>query len=279
MKTRRKVVVLLAFIVLYTFIVSIPLQAALPQFSITPSRFEILLEPRSRTIQTITICNSGTEELNLTALTQDWELDEKGKLVLLEPATSARSASNWLRFNPKNIKVGPEKEQIIRFAVTAPPEVEPGEYRTAILLTTDETFTAEAELNIRPQFAILLYINIPAIKRRGVIENLEISTDDTGTYLARGEIMATGNAHLRVTGAYSLQNNDGQEVKTELLDKKVILPGQSDSFSLQLGVLEKGTYKLQLSWYYISAYYMEGELNEYPDGGEALVKEFEFEVK
>ncbi len=279
MKSKRQVVLILIIMVLCIVIINNPLKAALPQFRVSPSRFEILLEPRARTIQTINISNSGMDELNLTALAQDWDVDKNGDLVLMEPATSPRSASNWIRFNPKSIKVEPEKEQVIRFAVTAPPDVEPGEYRTAILLTSEETFTSDAEINIRPQFAILLYINIPEVKRTGEIEKVEISVNDEGMYFAKGDIKSTGNAHIRITGEYSLQNNRGQEVSGSVLDKKVILPGNKDDFNINLGALEKGTYKLNCSWYYIPAFYMEGELYEYPTGGEALVKEFEFEVK
>jgi hypothetical protein len=279
MKRKRQVVLVLIIMFLCIVIINMSIKAALPQFKISPSRFEILLEPQARTIQTINISNAGIDVLNLTALTQDWDVNENGDLVLKEPVTSTRSASNWIRFNPKNIKAEPGKEQVIRFAVTAPPDVEPGEYRTAILLTFEETFTSEAEINIRPQFAILLYINIPEVNRTGEIEKAEISVNDEGMYFARGDIKSTGNAHIRITGEYVLQNNSGQEVSSDVLDKKVILPGNKDGFSINLGPLEKGTYKLKCSWHYISAFYMEGELDEYSAGGAALVKEFEFEIK
>ena len=279
MSINRKLIIFFVVILFVLIFINTSSKAALPHFQIKPSRFEILLNPRQRNIQTIRIDNMGEKPLKLIATTKDWNMDSKGDLNLMEPASTARSASNWLRFNPKKINIEPGQSQLIRFSVTAPPDNQSGEYRTAILITAqEEVTTSSARVKIQPQFATLVYLNIPEVIRKGEIKDVKIKANEE-KYSFKGNVYSQGNAHLRMTGEYILKNSAGMKIHTGKLRKKVILPGNKDQFKADFGQLEKGDYKLKLIWHYIPAFYMEGEFNEYPVGKESLIKEYEFSVE
>lgn len=255
------------------------LLAAAPAIQILPSRFEILLEPRGKNMQAIKITNHSNEPINLTAITQDWELNEDGSIILMDAGTIPESASGWLRFNPRRFTVPAGKIQIIRFAVTAPPNAKPGEYRTSLVLVTENSYEMKDGFNYRPKFVIPVYINIPEIKRGGELNEVKIKLNEMGDYTVEGILYSAGNAHLRVAGEYFFINEEGETVKTGNLGKKVILPDHKERFKIDLGSeFDKGAYIFKLIWRYIPAFYLEGKLDEYPEGQEAIINELEFKV-
>ena len=278
MKKDKKIVLCFTIIFFFLIFINKLSTAAMPQFQIRPSRFELFLKSRQRNIETIKIKNMGEKTLKLVATAKDWDIDSKGDLKLKEGETTPRSASNWIRFNPKKIKVEPGKTQFVRFSITVPPNVEPGEYRTTILLTAQKKFTSpKAQIQIQPQFATLVYTNIPEVIRKGEIKGVKIEVDKKN-YYAKGNIYSKGNAHLRITGEYILKNSKDEKVITGDMGKKVILAGDEDQFIADLGKLEKGSYNLELIWHYIPAFYMKGKIDEYPGEEENLVKKYKFSV-
>lgn len=259
---------------------SIVAQAATsPTIEIVPSRFEILVEPRGQNVQSLKISNLGKEPVTMVATTHDWDMGEDERLILKDPGTTDNSASEWVRFNPKTFTVQPGQTQFIRFSVSVPPNVQPGEYRTSLVLVTEEKYQMKENFYYRPTFAILVYVNIPKITRKGELSDVKVTVDEKGSYSLNGKITSLGNAHLRLTGEYFLYNNEGKEIKNEQFGKTLILPGKSDLFSVLLGGdLKPGSYRLKLIWHYLPAFYMDGKLDEYPLNEKGLVKEFTFTI-
>ncbi|HLV10127.1 MAG TPA: hypothetical protein VKY40_07960 [Halanaerobiales bacterium] len=251
-----------------------------PALKIIPSRVELLIEPRGREVQSINISNYGTEELTLTAHTSDWNIDETGKLVLLEQGDSERSASAWLRFNPREFSIPSGKTQIIRFSVSLPPEVEPGEYRMAVVLETKERYEVEENIFYRPVYALLVYINVPEVERRGEVKELKIIEESKGNYLLEGEIASSGNAHLRVEGIFNLKDEEGLIVNSKMLGKRVVLPGKKEAFQILIDEeISSGEYTAEIIWKYQPAFYMKGKLAEYPSGERELIKKIKFKLE
>lgn len=258
-------------------LISLTVEASVPAIQITPSRFELLVEPRGKNVQTIRISNMYNEDLKLVVTTHDWDMSEEGGLILHEPGGTEKSASSWVRFNPKKFTVAPGKTQFVRFSVSVPPNVEPGEYRTSFVMVTEDKYKMEDGFYLRPTFAILVYVNVPAINRTGEVTDVKVTTSENGFYFLEGQIHSTGNAHLRITGEYVLKNSQGKEVKNEEIGKKLILPDRRDSFKINLGdLVESDTYSVKLIWHYLPAFYMEGQLDEYSEGLEGIVEEFSF---
>ncbi len=251
-----------------------------PTLKIVPSRIELLIEPRGREVQSINISNYGNEEVALVAHTHDWDIGEKGSLVLLESGKVSRTASAWLRFNPRKFSIPSGKTQVIRFAVSLPPEVEPGEYRTAIVLETKERYEMEDNIFFRPVFALLVYVNVPEVQRRGEIKGLKVSTDSNDNYLIEGEIVSTGNAHLRIEGVLNLKDEEGLIVDSKLLGNRVILPGREEPFRVVIDEkIISGKYIAEVIWKYLPAFYMKGELGEYPSDEKELIKKIKIKVE
>lgn len=268
----------LFFLFILTFSTSI--LASTPQLIIEPSRFELLVRPREKSIQAVKVTNCGQEPLTLIAATRDWGMNDSGGLVLNEPVSIRESASGWLRFNPGRFTIPPGETQYIRFAVSVPPGVEAGEYRTGLVLTTEDRYKMEEEFYFQPSFALLVYVNVPVIEREGDIENIKYYSDDKGNDCLEGDIYSLGNAHVRLTGEYFIEDKDKRIVKNGLIGKMVILSGHKQSFKINLDdELQPGKYRANITWQYLSAYYMEGSLDEYPEGEKELVEDLSFTVK
>ncbi len=275
----NKYLLCFALIFIFIFLISSLTFAYTPNFQIKPSRFELLLGPRERTIETINIINEGEKKINFSLKSRDWQLTKTGDIDLMEPSALPRSASNWLRFNPKNIEISPGESQVVRFSIAVPPKVESGEYRTAILLSTEKKFAEDLKINIKPQFAILVYVNIPDIKRYGKIKNIEVKANEYGEYKLGGKVDSLGNAHLRITGSYVLKNKEDEIIKEKELKKMVIPAGGSEKFGDNMGFLSPGKYNLKIDWFYIPALYMDGNYDEFPDGKNLMSREYEFVIE
>lgn len=266
-------------VILFVCLISFIVEASAPVIQITPSRFELLVEPRGKNVQAMKISNMYNEDLKLVVTTHDWDMSEEGNLILHDPGTTEKSASSWIRFNPKKFTVAPGKSQFIRFSVSVPPNVEPGEYRTSLVMVTEDKYEMEEGFYLKPTFAILVYVNVPEINRSGEVTDVKVTMSEDGLYFLEGQIQSTGNAHLRLTGEYILKDSQGKEVKNEQIGKKLILPDRVDPFKINLGnTLESGTYNVKLIWHYLPAFYMEGQLDEYSGNSEGIVEEFSFSL-
>lgn len=280
MKPIQALMVKFVLCALFIGCVSIVAQAGTsPTIEIVPSRFEVLVEPRGQNVQSMKISNLGKENVTMAARTSDWDMGEDDRLILKEPGTTPNSASDWIRFNPKQFTIGPGQTQFIRFSVSVPPNIEPGEYRTSLVLVTEEKYQMKENFYYKPSFAILVYVNVPKIQRKGELKDVKVSVDEKGTYSLEGKILSLGNAHLRLSGEYFLYNSEGKEIKNEQFGKALVLPGRADLFKVVLGGdLKPGAYRVKLIWYYLPAFYMEGKLDEYPLNEKGLVKEFTFTI-
>lgn len=253
--------------------------ASSPTIQVEPSRFEILLKPRGKDIQSIKIKNHDHNPLKLMIYTQDWSLNEMGRILLLEPGAEKNTAADWLRFNPKAVNIQAGGIQYIRFSVNVPPGIKSGEYRTSLILTTANKYQMNKDFSYQPKIMIPIYINIPEIKRKGEIREVKVKVNDRGNYFLNGEIFSLGNAHLRIDSEYFLFDEKNNTVDANQLPKKVILPGSKEIFAIDLGKLERGTYTCKIVWDYIPALYMGGGNDEYSEDKDYLIKQIKFDVK
>lgn len=277
----RQLILFTVVILLWSLLAIFPMSVyASPMVEIIPSRFELLVEPRERSIQSIVISNHGKEELTLIASSRDWDMGQTDSLILFDAATTPRSASNWLRFNPRRFTIPSGKTQIIRFAVTAPPQLEAGEYRTAIVLETKEEYEIKDNYYYQPIFAVLVYVNVPEVKRVGELDEIVVTLDDQGNYILNGKLYSTGNAHLRTEGEFLLRDSKGLIVKRERLGKQVVLPGKNIKFKINLGKkLDSGEYQGEILWRYIPAFYLEDQSSEYNKVETELIKKVKITIK
>lgn len=279
MRSYSKLIIVVLLCLISISIIGIPAYASNFKLHITPSRFEILTDPGRTSYHSIQLTNHGQKPLDLKVGALDWDLDENQKLILKEPQSLKNSASNWFRFNPRNFSIESGQDQILRFSVTPPPNAKPGEYRTCLYLYTDQTFTMENGVSFTPTFVVVMYINIPDIRRQGELGDLSLLESEEGLYL-EGQIYSTGNAHIRLAGNYTIKDEKGTVIAEDKLSQKVVLTGGKQKYCIPLGKdLNSGDYKITINWDYIPAFYMKGELNEYSDNQRGLDKEFSFTIE
>lgn len=98
-------------------------------------------------------------DIGLTAMTEEG--------TVYPVADDALSAKEMIRYSPKRGSIPPGGKQVIRFSIRKPAGLEAGEYRAALLLTSEIDSQGEAErVTVQPS----LTFSIPIIVRNGRTE-------------------------------------------------------------------------------------------------------------
>lgn len=98
-------------------------------------------------------------DIGLTAMTEEG--------TVYPVADDALSAKDMIRYSPKRGSIPPGGKQVIRFSVRKPAGLDAGEYRAALLLTSEIDGQGEAErVTVQPS----LTFSIPIIVRHGRTE-------------------------------------------------------------------------------------------------------------
>ncbi|MGE5623541.1 MAG: hypothetical protein ACM3UP_00795 [Methanocella sp.] len=231
---------------------------------VQPARCEFMVAPGRPYTSGVTVSNDSPVELRLVATVADWTLDAQGGMATL-PGGDA-STARWVRFNPREFRLGPGKSQVVRFTVTAPPGASPGEHRSAIFFraTGDPPKGAEIEAVVTFAVAVPLYANVPVIKRTAKLDPLVVNyTADKGLQIET-KITGTGNAHFRFNPVFEVRDMSGRIAAAGSLDRVIVLPGQTvTARGNWQGVLPPGVYAVEAKFKFEAPLYTRGLLFEY----------------
>jgi len=211
-------------IALWFALLSISIAVTLPKMAlaqgagdlvVTPTR--VVFEDRTRGTQ-VTLANRGSATATFRISLIDMEMDENGEMREAQPG-AVQSASQLVRFAPRQIDIAPGKHQVVRLSLRKPASLADGEYRSHMFFravppesagrnVTDETDLQKNELRIE---LIPIYgVTIPVIVRHGQLtmgvdisksvhvatsdtlpEHLEIALTRNGNRSAFGDLIAT----------------------------------------------------------------------------------------
>jgi hypothetical protein len=142
---------------------------------VAPTR--IVLGPRERVAE-LTLINRGEQTLIYRLALVNKKMTEQGALEDVSPEEAGPfSAARLVVYAPRQVVMGPGEEQKVRFLVRRPADLQPGEYRSHLLIQAEasaaSTAGAEAPTDSKePRARIGVRANpaisIPVIVRHGV---------------------------------------------------------------------------------------------------------------
>ena len=218
----------------------------------------------SQRSQEINLANTGSDSATYAISIVQYKMTESGNFEeVTEPEEGQRFATDFLRYYPRQVVLGPNEAQTVRLQLTRTGNLEQGEYRSHIYFRAVEKQTAlgeedqnEAEgisINIKTVFGI----SIPVIIREGTsttaieLSGLELNRDPENPVLSL-VINRTGN--MSVYGELSVQHISPEGLKTEIGKVKglaVYTPNTKRDFSFKLQnteMLDLNKGKLNISY-------------------------------
>jgi P pilus assembly chaperone PapD len=173
---------------------------------VSPSRVELNNKQLTQEVQLV---NKGSETSTYRISFQHLRMTENGTYEEIQKGKEGKEkfADNLVRFSPKQVTLKPGEIQTVRLMFKRSSNIDPGEYRSHLLLKEEAPadFGANVEKNEKntKQISVVLKplfgISIPVIVRSGAvtanasIKNLAIKTDAKDNQILSVELARTGN--------------------------------------------------------------------------------------
>ncbi len=200
----------------------------------------------------INLANTGSDSATYAISIVQYNMTESGNFEeVTEPEEGQRFATDFLRYYPRQVVLGPNEAQTVRIQLTRTGNLEQGEYRSHIYFRAVEKQTAlgeedqnEAEgisINIKTVFGI----SIPVIIREGAstttieLSKLELNRDPENPVLS---MVINRSGNMSVYGELSVEHISGEGLKTEIGKVKglaVYTPNTKRDFAFKLQNTEK----------------------------------------
>ncbi|MGM0932631.1 MAG: molecular chaperone [Bacteroidota bacterium] len=219
----------------------------------------------SQRSQEINLANTGSDTAVYAISFVNYKMTQDGNFEQVEePEEGQRFATDFLRYFPRRVSLGPNEAQTIRVQLTRTGNLEQGEYRSHVYFRAVEEQTALGEesaeesegisINIKTVFGI----SIPVIIRNGKnttqisLENIEL---DTEAELPKLSLQINRSGNMSVYGNLTATHISPNGIETEVGLVKgisVYTPNSVRDFSFQLRNaetvdLEKGKLKISYS--------------------------------
>ncbi|PIR39074.1 MAG: hypothetical protein COV35_04230 [Alphaproteobacteria bacterium CG11_big_fil_rev_8_21_14_0_20_39_49] len=203
----------LVFRLFLIIFIILPLNAnAVGELLVSPTR--IILEGRERSAE-VKLANKSDKPATYRLSFQDLSMEESGGYKeLSESMPYDKTASNMIRFSPRQVTLQPGEVQNVRLMVRKPKDIEEAEYRThlffkAIPSEKDSRYHIEEQKsggkNLSVKLIPIFGVSIPVIVRHGEldsnisIENAHIAKDKKNLFFAlKREGMASRYGNLNV---------------------------------------------------------------------------------
>lgn len=177
-----------------------PAAAQPPKVGVAPPKFEIELGDRGET-HSFRVFNYDDDPIEAEVSVHNWELDENNKTQILPP--TEQSLDSWIAINPVRFTVPPRGSQVVRFAIRPKVELEDGEHRAILYVTSKPTEEKELSVRFNLRIGMAVYGYVGEVERVG--ELAAVAVDPTAL---RFEIESRGNAHVRLAGRFAVWHAD-----------------------------------------------------------------------
>ncbi|RKS53019.1 hypothetical protein BC962_1264 [Gillisia mitskevichiae] len=201
--------------------------------------------------QEINLINTGSDSATYAISIVQYKMTEKGNFEeVLEPEEDQRFATDYLRYYPRQVVLGPKEAQTVRIQLTRTGNLEQGEYRSHLYFRAVEKQTALGEVNTEEADGISINIktvfgiSIPVIIREGSsttsieLSGIELNKEEEDIILSLS-INRTGN--MSVYGELSVDHISLDGTITEIGKVRgmaVYTPNTKRDFSMKLQNVE-----------------------------------------
>lgn len=217
---------------------------SLASIMVEPSRFEFVLDPLEKTTGAIKISNHSDLPLLIKVNAYDWSLDKNETLVTHKLGTTEHTLASYIKFNPKQFLLEPNKAQIVRFTITMPKDL-PKERRTMVFFETAQTtISGNIQTVIEAQIGTVIYATSTDANASFKLADIQVNHDPNNSYIYLF-CYNKGEVHVRAKLSYSLYGSDDKEFFSTTTNEYLLLPSSRSVISLPLPQqLNPGNYRL-----------------------------------
>ncbi len=165
-----------------------------PKLGVSPPIFQIELGERSLT-HSFRLFNYDDEPVEAEIAVHNWELDAEGKTQILPPTET--SLDRWIVINPVRLTIPAKGSQVVRFSVRPRVELQPGEHRAMIFVTSNPARDKELSVRFNLRLGMAVYATVGEVSRHGTLHGVQASATEL-----RFDISCEGNAHARLSGQF-----------------------------------------------------------------------------
>ncbi|MGM0602257.1 MAG: hypothetical protein ACQESS_02960 [Bacillota bacterium] len=219
---------------------------------IEPARIILNALEKEHSTGMIEVINSGEEEVELTALLNDWALDERDAVVYYDPGETDYTLDGVIKFNPRQFVVPPGKKQIVRFTISRPENEKIPKERRGVVFFEQETEYMDVATGsrVKTQVGTVIYYIPEGVKYSFKFTGLRVY--NTSESLPQGIVLRLqndGDAHMRYYPSYKIVDSENKIVEEKTFNELLILPGYERQFSFFLeNKLAPGDYKVLLEF-------------------------------
>ncbi|MEW6617914.1 MAG: hypothetical protein AB1422_00955 [bacterium] len=177
---------------------------------------------RSRVIQ---LFNTENIPIDIRVELRDAFIDEKGRIIYLEPGTTSYSCVNCLKVNPSSFTIPANEQKVVKYNISVPKEERGGKYGAILFIASSGDKRGEAIVPIG--------IIIPNTLQENLILNDLKILPNLKELKVSFNLTNAGNVSLQPTGKVVVQERHGEKVAEILLPEGIL-------------ILPQGTHKIDL---------------------------------
>jgi P pilus assembly chaperone PapD len=201
----------------------------------------------SQRSQEINLINTGSKPATYAISIIQYKMTEGGNFEeITEPEEGQRFATDFLRYYPRQVVLGPKEAQTVRIQLTRTGNLEQGEYRSHIYFRAVEKQIALGEEDLNKEEGVSISIktvfgiSIPVIIREGTtttainLNQLELDRDPENPLLS---MVINRSGNMSVYGELSVEHISPEGLKTEIGKVKglaVYTPNSKRDFAFKL---------------------------------------------
>jgi len=190
---------------------STPLEAQV-YFGITPIRVEHLLAPGKSDTYVIEVMNRSPSPLRIKVYPLDWYLKEDGNPVFLENEPFTYSCAPWIKVNPQDFRLSPDRNRAIRYQISVPENAEEGGYWTGISfenIPPEKPGEQPRAVFSRGRIVCIIYVKVGKVIPEAKINGIEVSLHEEIPEFDVS-IENTGKTYFRTKGSLEILEEGGK---------------------------------------------------------------------
>jgi hypothetical protein len=183
---------------------------------VSPVRFDLSVSRGSSKEFTLNILGSkGLHSQDLIIYPSDLSMDRRGALSF-DLTKGRNSAVKWIKLGISKLSLLEEQTKDIKFKVSIPSNVAPGEYYGVIMVEPEQFVNVKDKkepvtLKLKTRVAIVVILDIPGrvYEKKGEITGLNAFPSEKLVKIT-SSFKNTGNIHLDVTASATIRSADGK---------------------------------------------------------------------
>lgn len=184
---------------------------------VSPVRYDISVARGTSKEFTLNVLGSkGLHVQDLIIYPSDLSMDRRGALSF-DLTGSRNSAVKWIKLERSKLSLLEEQSREIKFKVSIPSNVAPGEYYAVIMVEPEKFVNVKDKkepvtLKLKTRVAIVIILDVPGrvYEKKGEITGLAVVPPTEKYVRLSSSFKNTGNIHLDVTAGAIIRSADGK---------------------------------------------------------------------